>query len=78
MLYVRVSDAVADPVLYHLYANHHLMIHVGQSPHNPAALWNYMDEDEIGVCAKISGVSNVAWLHHGAIERYRIGFRAKL
>ena len=70
ILYMELHHRTSD-YLYHVYPKHHLFAHVTDTAVNPASLWNYSDEDEIGQCAELAAACNVAWLHEGLIERYR-------
>ena len=59
---------------WHIYPKHHMFLHVSIATTNPALMWNYSDEDEIGRAAKLAGKCNVAWLNTGLLQRYRVQF----
>ena len=73
LLYVQLSDGEPEgSVLWHLYPKHHLFVHVARSQTNPALLWNYADEDEIGRAVRQAKACNPKWLHTSLLERYRV------
>jgi hypothetical protein len=75
LLYVQLGDiAGADSLFWWLYPKHHLFVHVASTKANPALLWNYSDEDEIGACAKACGHRNVSFLHKGLVDWYRMSW----
>ena len=73
ILYTQLGNLGGPGSLFwHLYPKHHLFVHVTQSETNPALLWNYSDEDEIGRAAKQAQRCNPKWLHTALTNRYRL------
>ena len=74
MLYVKLSDASADTHCWCLNPKHHLFVHVSAAVKtNPALLWNYSDEDEIGRAVKIcTARSNGQHIHRCLLPWYRM------
>ena len=73
LLYVSLGNMEeVGYLMWHVYPKHHLFAHVATVETNPALLWNYGDEDEIGRAAKHARRCNPKWLHQSLIERYRI------
>ena len=75
ILYADLSYTATDEKCWRLMPKHHLMVHVsaGQTI-NPATLWNYTDEDEIGRAATIANKCNVRALHTALVAKYRLRF----
>ena len=60
-----------------LYPKHHLYAHLcEQAVACPSLEWNYMDENEIGVCARMARKCNQQFLEKALIKRYRCTFHA--
>ena len=68
------NNAGADSRYWHMYPKHHLFIHVCDVQVNPAALWNYSDEDEIGRAARLARRCHEGSIQRALIERYRVQF----
>ena len=79
LLYRTLHDMQPEGSLqWWIYPKHHMSMHVCMTRVNPADLWNYMDEDEIGRAAALAKHSNEAHLHTALIERYRLHFEREL
>ena len=73
LLYVQLGDMEEEGSrMWHVYPKHHMFAHVANVEYNPALVWNYGDEDEIGRAVKQARRCNPKWLHQSVIERYRI------
>ena len=73
MLYVQRSDMEPEgSMMWRVYPKHHLMAHVSNVDTNPALMWNYGDEDEIGKAAKQARRCHAKWVSSSLIARYRV------
>ena len=73
LLYVQLGDLEEEGSLrWHLYPKHHLFVHVSVTDTNPALMWNYGDEDEIGQAAALARRCNPKWLHVALLDKYRV------
>ena len=73
LLYCQLGDLEEEgSIMWRIYPKHHLLCHVSMTKTNPALLWNYADEDEIGKAACLARRCNPKWLHVALLERYRV------
>ena len=72
VLYAELGRSMSvGSLFWNLYPKHHLFVHVSNTRANPAALWNYCDEDEMGACARACGTLNPLYIHRQAVQWYR-------
>ena len=75
LLYKQLHDmAGPDALAWRLYPKHHMMVHVCDTQTNPADLWNYGDEDEIGQAVRLGRRCHEASLNRALLGRYRVQF----
>ena len=70
-----LSDQSPDPLRWHLYPKHHVVVHLIEAAMvNPRDEWNYGDESEIGDAVKLARRSSARHMATALIERYRATF----
>ena len=58
---------------WRMYPKHHLFTHcIDRCTSSPTLEWNYREESQICVCAKLAGKANVRWISTRMIRRYRL------